>query len=569
MAPHSVTFQMMRPEAILAAMDGVMAPQAKPLDEAQRVVLAEYLTGQNLATSDNTLPAPRCEEWKSRFDFDKTPAFTGWGLSRGNTRFVDAATAGLSAEEVPRLRLKWAFAYPNATRVRSQPSLAGGAVYVGSQDGTVYALDEETGCVRWTFRADAEVRTALVVSPWKAGDASAAPAVFFGDTEGSVYSLDAQTGAQRWRMQPHTHPAASISGTPALHEGRLYVPVSSREWASAADPAYECCTFRGSVVALDAASGARIWQTWTIPQEPRLTGDTNAAGTPTWQPAGAPIWSTPTIDAEHGRLFVGTGEAYTSPASAYSDSIIALDLATGDRLWHYQATAGDAWNMACMLKDRTNCPAEDGPDFDFGAPPILLAMEGDKDIVLAGQKSGYIHALDAATGQLIWREKVGLGGYAGGIHWGMAATGDALYAPNSDTDFLGHWKGTRRPGLFALEPVTGEQLWFSPNDDICPEDRKPRCDPGLSAPVTAIPGIVFAGGFDGVLRAYDAANGQVIWSFDTARDFETVSGETAHGGSIEADGPVVANGKVFINSGHLYGGRMPGNVMLVLEPAPP
>ncbi|MBI1180209.1 MAG: PQQ-binding-like beta-propeller repeat protein [Alphaproteobacteria bacterium] len=562
---------MMRPEAILAAMNGVMAEQAAGLSQEQRVVLAQFLAGQTLEGEklNETRPVKMCAEWESRFDFNRPPAFKGWGITRGNTRFIDGATAKLPADAVPRLEVKWAFAYPNATRTRSQPSLAGGAVFVGSQDGTVYALDAATGCARWTFRADAEVRTAIVVSDWALGDTAAHPSAYFGDTGGTVYRLDAVTGQEIWKVEVDPHPAATVTATPTLYDGRLYVPVSSTEWASAADPAYECCTFRGSVVALDAETGKQLWKTWTIPQEPHLTGDTNPAGTPIWQPAGAPVWNSPTIDEKRDRLYVGTGESYTSPASPFSDAILALDLKTGKLVWRYQATAGDAWNMACMLNDRTNCPAENGPNFDFGAPPMLVTPKGGGDIIVAGQKSGYIHALDASTGHLIWRRKIGLGAHTSGIHWGMAAYDDVLFAANSDTRFLGRWAGTPPPGLFALDTVTGGQVWFSPNDRPCPPDGNPRCDPGLSAAVTAIPGVVFTGGYDGWIRAYEAGTGKVIWSFDTARDFETVNGSTARGGSIEVAGPVVADGTVYVNSGHLYGGHMPGNVLLALAPASP
>jgi polyvinyl alcohol dehydrogenase (cytochrome) len=443
--------------------------------------------------------------------------------------------------------------------------VGGGAVYVGSEDGTVYALDEDSGCMRWSFRADAEVRTAVVPAPWQVGE-MAQPAVYFGDEAGNAYRLDAVTGQQVWKARVDTHDHAAVAGSPVLHEGRLYVPVASDEWVAAADPDYECCSFRGSVVALDAATGARLWQSWTIKGEPHLTGDTNAAGTPVWQPAGAPVWGSPAFDPKRQRLYVTTGSATTSPASQASDAVVALDLETGKPVWRYQATSGDAWTLSCAAKDKTNCPIENGPAFDFTAPPLLVTTPGGRDIVLAGQKSGYVHALDAETGNLVWRQKLGRGGFAGGVHWGMAADGTALYVPISDTVFQGQGSGQRRPGLFAIEPATGEQLWFAANADACPAERKPACDPGLSAAVTVMPGAVLAGGYDGWLRAYDTSTGQVIWSLDTTAPITTVSGETAYGGSMEGGGPLVAGGKVFVTSGSLQGGRMPGNLLIVLEP---
>jgi polyvinyl alcohol dehydrogenase (cytochrome) len=563
-AAHAVTFQLMRPEGMLDAMAGVMAPQAEGLSGDQRLALAEFLTGQKLQSE----PVAACAEGQSPFDFRQPPPLDGWGFGPGNRRFVDGETAGLGAADLPRLRVKWAFAYPNATRARSQPTVAGGAVFVGSQDGTVYALDAASGCARWTFRADGEVRTAVLVEPWSAGDTAARPSAYVSDADGKVYRLDAQTGAPIWSVEVDEHPNAVISGTPTLHAGRLYVPMSSTEWAAAADPAYECCTFRGSVTALDAASGKMLWRTYTIPSEPRLTGDTNPAGTPTWHPAGAPIWNSPTVDAARGRLYVGTGQSYTSPAAAASDAVLALDMETGKLLWQYQATAGDAWNMACTLRDRANCPAEAGPDFDIGGPPILLRLPAGKDIVLAGQKSGTVHALDAETGHAIWRRKVGAPG-VGSIQFGMAADAGVVYVPikPQGKERIGSNRD-RPPGLFALDAVTGEQLWFSPAEAACPPPRDPRCAPGLSAPVTAVPGVVFAGGLDGWLRAFDMVGGGLLWSFDTAQPFATPDGRTARGGSIDTDGAVIAGGRLYVNSGHLYGGGMAGNLLLAFEIGP-
>lgn len=565
MVRYGKTFRLMRPETVIAAMDGVMAQQAGPLTEDQRIAVAEFVTGRGLGTTTDTPAPPMCAEWQKHFDLNRPPLLASGGANAANTRMTSAGAARLAAANLPRLAVKWAFAFPGATRARAKPTVGGGAVYVGSEDGTVYALDEDSGCLRWSFRAEAEVRTAVVIAPWQPGD-SATPSVYFGDEAGNAYRVDAVTGQPVWKTAVDTHPLASIVGSPVLYEGRLYVPVASTEWVAAADPDYECCTFRGSVAALDAATGARLWQSWAIQEEPRLTGDTNAAGTPTWRPAGAPVWSSPAVDEKRKRLYVATGGSYTSPASRASDAVIALDLLTGKPVWRYQATAGDAWTLSCQMKDKTNCPAENGPAFDFSAPPVLVTLPGGWDIVLAGQKSGYVHALDAQTGNLIWRQKIGRGGFAGGIHWGMASDGAALYVPIADTAFQGQGSGQRRAGLFAIAPSTGEQLWFTPNEDACPPGRKPACDPGLSAAIAVMPGAVLAGSYDGWLRAYDVATGQVIWSFDTTASIATVSGETAHGGAIEGGGPLVADGRIFVTSGSLYGGRMPGNVLIVLEP---
>jgi polyvinyl alcohol dehydrogenase (cytochrome) len=562
-APHSVTFQMIGTRAILKSMiDGVMQLQAKPMSSDEIHQLAEHLGGSTL-DSASALPLKMCDADVAAQDPEMLPKSSDWGIDPQNTRFITDGIAALEASDVPQLRLKWAFAYPNSTRARSQPVIAGNTVFMGSQDGTIYALDLASGCVRWTFAADAEVRSAVSIEAAHDGGDGRGPMAYFGDFIGQVYALDATSGTLVWKSSVEDHHNVTITGSPKLHKGRLYVPLSSSEWASAADPAYECCTFRGGIAAFDTADGRMVWKSHTITEQPQLTGAKNRAGAAMWAPAGAPIWGSLTIDEKRNRIYAGTGQAYTSPAADSSDSIIAFNLDTGDIEWVYQATKGDAWNMSCFIGEAANCPEEDGPDFDFGAPPVLLTLSNGRDIILVGQKSGFVHALDPRQqGALIWKKRIGLGGFAGGVHWGMAAHNDVLYAPNADTNFINKWQGERTPGLYALKAETGEQIWFTPAPDVCAEEDKPECDPGLSASVNAIPGVVFAGGFDGRLRAYDSLTGEIIWDFNTAREFETLSGEMARGGSIESDGPAIAHGHVLINSGYLFGGRMGGNVLL-------
>lgn len=562
-APHAVKFQMFGPKAILGALEsGVMRTQGSALSAEERRSLAEFLGGATLPTS-TTVVLKRCKAGQSAFDFKRPPPLAGWSMALDGSRFVSASTAGLKATDIPKLELKWAFAFPGATRARSQPTVGAGAVFVGSQDGTVYALDFATGCVRWTFLADAEVRTSPTLEPWTAGDTKARPRLFFGDFNGNAYAVDAQTGLLQWKTRVDAHPRLTITGSPRLFEGRLYVPMSSNEWAAAADPAYECCTFRGGVTALDANTGQLAWRSYSIPAEPQATGEKNAAGAIRRHPAGAPVWNSPTIDTKRRRLYVGTGEGYTSPAAAQTDSVLAFDLDTGRMLWWYQSIPKDAWNMACFIGGGPNCPHENGPDLDIGAPPILHRLPNGKEVLLVGQKSADVFALDPDDGRLVWRVKYGRGGFGGGVHWGMAATPQLLYAPNADTTFLGTEQGVAKPGLFALEPKNGSIVWFAPAPDACPPELKPACDAGFSAPPTAIPGAVFQPAFDGWLRAYRERDGKLLWEFNTVRDFDTVSGEKARGGSIESAGAIVVDGSVIVNSGYLFGGRMPGNVLLV------
>ncbi|MFZ8927494.1 MAG: PQQ-binding-like beta-propeller repeat protein, partial [Candidatus Nanopelagicales bacterium] len=353
---------------------------------------------------------PACTGDNAKFDLDRPPTLAGWGMTTANTRHVSQDVAGLAAQDVPTLRLKWAFAFHGASRARSQPTLAGGAVFVGSQAGTVYALDLATGCVRWSFQADAEVRSAPAIESWRPGDEEARPRLFFGDLNGAVYGLEALTGQLLWKVAANDHPRTTITGSPRVFEGRVYVPLSSTEWASAADPAYECCTFRGGVTALNAADGSLLWRSYTITEEPALTGTRNSAGALRRGPAGAPVWNSPAIDPERGQLYVGTGENYSSPATSTSDAIFAIALLSGAVRWVYQATANDAWNSACVRQERHNCPAEDGPDYDFGAAMVLARTSKGGDVLLGPQKAGVIHAVDPDDGTLLWRTKGGRGG---------------------------------------------------------------------------------------------------------------------------------------------------------------
>ncbi len=561
-APHSVKFQMIGTRAILASMEaGVMQAQGAALSANERRELAEFLGGATLVDAAATVP--RCAAPRAAFDATRPPPLAGWGMTLEGTRHVTADRAGLAAADVPRLGLAWAFAFPGASRARSQPTVGAGAVYVGSQDGTVYALDFATGCVRWTFQADAEVRTGPTLEPWSAGDATAAPRLWFGDFNGNAYALDARTGGLLWKTRVDTHPRLTITGSPRHHDGRLYVPMSSSEWAAAADPSYECCTFRGGVTALDARTGAVLWRSYTIPEEPRATDARNAAGSLRRHPSGAPVWNSPTIDVKRRRLYVGTGEGYTSPAAAQSDAVVAFDLDTGKMLWWHQSLAKDAWNMACFIGGGPNCPDENGPDLDIGAPPVLHRLPDGSDVLLVGQKSADVFALDPDDGRLLWKVRYGRGGFAGGVHWGLAASPTTLFAPNADTVFLGTEQGEAKPGLFALDPRNGAIKWFAPAPkDSCQPGTAPACDAGFSPPPTVIPGVVFQPAFDGWLRAYRETDGALLWAFDTVRTYDAVGGLKGQGGSIESAGAIVADGAVFVNSGYLFGGRMPGNVLL-------
>ena len=464
--------------------------------------------------------------------------------------------------------MKWAFGFPGDQSAYAQPAVAGGRVFVGSPAGVVYALSAATGCVHWFFDAERPVRTAVMISRVRTNSGQR-DAAFFGDQGGTAYALDAATGALLWKTKVEDFPGSRVTGSPVFHNGRLYVPVASGEETAGAAPDYQCCRSRGSLVALDAATGKQIWKTYMIPEEPIPTKK-SSAGTQLWGPSGASIWNSPTIDVRRNTLYVGTGNNFSDPPTRTSDAIVAMDLASGKIRWSRQMTAADAWTVGCRLPDKTNCAEANGPDFDFSSSPILVTMANGRRVLVAGQKSGMVHGLDPdADGKVLWSVKVGEGGTMGGVQWGSAADRSNAYVALSDIGriTLPNTLATdadpkRGGGMFALRVDTGERVWYTPPPGC---GDRPRCSPAQSAAVSAIPGVVFSGSVDGHLRAYATANGAIVWDFDTVAPYQTVNGVAARGGSLNGPGPAIAGGMLFTNSGYVNAGGMPGNVLLAFS----
>ncbi|MFT4823295.1 MAG: polyvinyl alcohol dehydrogenase (cytochrome) [Halioglobus sp.] len=561
-APQISLLQIMSASSVLRAMDsGVMQEQSNKLSAVQKQQVAEFLTGQKLSdVTELALPA-MCSAADKTFDRTALPKSEGWGVDLGNKRNFGSAQTQLTIDDMPELKLKWAFAYPDAVRARSQPAIAGGSVFVGSQNGSVYALNAESGCLRWQFSTVAEVRTGIVVAPWQSDQR---PMLFFGDLVGNVYALDASTGELLWRDRPDPHPSLTLTAAPAYYDGRLYVPLSALEVTAAADPLYACCTFRGGVAVYDTLSGEKLWIGRTIDEPAKVVGQ-NSAGTDRIAPSGAPIWNTPALDIKRKVMYVGTGTNYSSPANDTSDAILALSMEDGHIVWQQQVTTGDAWNMGCETKEKVNCPPENGPDYDIGAAIIIATNKHGRDILIAGQKSGDVYGIDPdKDGAKLWHQKLGRGGIQGGVHFGMAVNGDTLYVPMSDFDGGPRWPGIARPGMFALDISTGKQKWYTPAQDVC--EGREFCQPGLSAASSALPGGVLAGAMDGHIRAYKVGDGKVVWDFDTATLFDTLSGTQANGGSLGGgSGPVFNGDMLYLNSGYGIYFHMPGNVLLAFE----
>jgi polyvinyl alcohol dehydrogenase (cytochrome) len=527
---------------------GSMRDRVPDLSDDAKRALAEYLGGKKLGIAEiadaRSMPN-HCTTNSPLGDLSASPAWNGWGGDLSNTRFQSAKAAGLTAEQAPSLKLKWAFGFPGATAVQGQPTIALGRVFVGVDTGTVYSLDAASGCVYWSFPAEAAVRTAVSIGPWSGG---ARYAAYFGDLKANVFAVDAATGAQLWKVNVDDHPAARVTGAPRLYENRLYVPVASLEEAMGVQPSYPCCTFRGSVVALDAATGRQIWKTYIIADAPKPMRKT-AKGTQLWGPSGGGVWNSPTIDVKRHALYVGTGDAYSEPAGKTTDAIAALDLNSGKLLWAAQDTEGDAWIVGCPQDNRPeNCPKALGPDYDFGGSPILRELPNGKSVLIGGQKSGMVWAHDPdKKGAVVWKNLLASTPppASGQIVWGGAA------------DELNAYYGLATGGVVALQLTNGERRWFAPLDPA------PGLRGGHDGAITALPGVVLSGGWDGVLRALAASTGRVLWDFNTAQSFETVNKVAAKGGSMGAPGPTVAGGMVFVGSGN-PGVRngMPGNVLL-------
>ncbi len=465
--------------------------------------------------------------------------------------------------------MKWAFGLPQTTVARSQPVITDDTLFVAAVGGYLFALDRHSGCIKWQYTSEVPLRTSLGLGDVGEGD-DARTLLYFGDTDQHLNAVDAVTGELAWRVHVGVFEMSMLTGAPVPYGDHVIVPVSAMDVAAAANPEHECCRSHGAVHRVDGNDGSIIWTARMAP-EARPTVK-NSAGVQMWGPSGAAVWSTPTIDAKRGRVYVGTGQNTSKPASDMSDAIVAIDIETGEIAWHFQGTAGDVFNMACGFRG-PNCPGEPGPDFDFGASAILARNSDGKDILLAGQKSGDVYALDPDDGgRLIWQRKVGMGSALGGVHWGMAVAEGMVFVPIADP-VRGRPGSEPRPGIYALSIDDGAEVWA--------HQREPECTPsagrggplypdcprqiGLSAAPTVVDGAVIAGSLDGNLRAFSTDSGEVLWEYDTRRPFDTVNGVGAHGGAMDSTGVQLVGRMLYAQSGYAMFGQMPGNVLIAFE----
>jgi polyvinyl alcohol dehydrogenase (cytochrome) len=558
-APNRAALAQLAPETILTALTtGNMFRQGSALTDAERRAVSALLAGRPVGTAAPLPMEGRCTvappALRAR---DLQTGWNGWGAGVANTRYVPASAGGVTAPMMPRMKLKWAFGFPGVSSARSQPAVVGGRVFVGSESGDVFALDAKTGCTHWSYHAQAGLRTAVTVAPYKPASGPAGFAVFFADGTGSAYAVDAATGKEIWTRKLDSHPYAKATGSVTVHDGRVYVPLAGvGEEGQGGTGTYECCTFRGSVTALNANTGAVIWKAYTI-DEPKARGK-DPRGIMSWGPSGGGIWAAPTVDVKRKAIYVATGNGYTGPAVLTTDAVLAFDMNSGKLLWSQQPLANDVWVGGCRPTnppDNPNCPATLGPDYDFSASPMLVKQPNGKDLIVIQQKSGMVYGFDPdKKGEKVWEYRSSPGGGMGG-QWGGAADDRQAYFSVNGT------AGKTPGGIRAVRIDTGAEVWSKEaSERLCGTQR--GCSAAQGAAVSALPGIVLSGSMDGGLRAYASDDGTLVWSFDTNREFETVNGVKAKGGAMDGPGAAVGNGMIFINSGYVSLIGRPGNVLL-------
>jgi polyvinyl alcohol dehydrogenase (cytochrome) len=558
-APPRDALKQLSVARILRTLDfGVMVNMANVLNREEREAVAKYL---GVERPDAPVPPQAyCADRTVDIGASPNPIWNGWGPDPSNTRYTTAG--GITLDQVGKLKLKWAYGFDGDVSAFGAPTVLGRTLFVGSAGGAVQALSTDSGCIRWLYRASGPVRSALVAVP-----NGKTHVLVFTDITGWAYGVEAESGQLLWKKKPEPHESTRLTGSAAVHDGMVFIPAASWEESRAGNPDYICCTFRGSVTALRAKDGTQVWKTYTIREMPKQI-EKGPGSVGTWGPSGAGVWSAPTLDSKRGLLYIATGDNYSTPATDLSDAVLALDLKTGRIVWSKQVSPGDIFSGACT---GAGCP---GPDYDFGSSVLIEKLPNGHEVLLAGQKSGVVYALDPdRKGAILWQTRVGKGGTNGGVQWGMASDGQKVYAAVSDLARkvppgtviqIGLPPDpTQGGGLTALRISDGGKVWYAAPQPCGPI---PLCSPAQPAAVTAIPGVVFSGSDDGHLRAFATEDGRVLWDFNTVRDYATANGVRGKGGSLDGAGPVIAGGMLFVNSGYARNGGIAGNVLLAFAP---
>lgn len=549
---------------------GKMKLQASPLNETQLAQLIDYVVGRQ-EVDESWIASMQCDAPRRTPRLDVAPTVAHFGFDARNTRALTREQAGLSTEDMRRLEPAWALAFPGVTTMRAQPAIVGSTLFLNvGENAKVFALDisGDAPCIQWTYSSDVPTRSGI---GYGVMPGSGRKVIVFNDVATQIHLVDAMTGQLIWKQHVGLYDLSNTTGTPVIHGNRVYVPLSASEINVGGDERHLCCKTHGAFFALDLRTGRKVWTYHTMPEAKpiRDRGD----GQMMWGPSGAPIWTSPLLDAKRGLIYVGTGEATSAPAAPTTDAILALDMRTGRLRWKFQATPDDIFLTACMANPHgLNCPREGRLlDHDVGATAVMARRSDGRDLLLAGQKSGMLWALDPDTGKLVWNREFGKGSPLGGIHWGLALDGERVFVPIHAFPGPDGTDPNQVPGMHAVRVDDGSVQWSFVARPDCTGDRPrrvPTCkgNIGLSGAPTVIDGAVVEGSVDGFLRAFDARTGELLWSFDTAIPWKGVNGVSGHGGAIDNASIVATHGLLFVNSGYgLMGGQRAGNVFIAFR----
>ncbi|MDO9236705.1 MAG: PQQ-binding-like beta-propeller repeat protein [Aquabacterium sp.] len=512
----------------------------------------------------------------------------GFGFNGSNTR---NQTSEINANNVATLTVAYTQVASDAKEKRGAPAVTQQTVYF-SEGRDIVAANRATGCEYWRFTG-LDLRNPFVgggTNPIRSSiyylpATTTQPAmVYGGDQFAHVYALNAATGKQVWERFMGTDPVHhGISGSPQIHNGTLFMPISTNEvFLTTLEFWKPCCSSHGMLQAVDAYTGKIKWTYHTTPPA-RFNFWTWFKG-----PNGVSLWGTPMIDAANNAVVVGSGQNFSHPTTNNSDALISLDLDTGKVKWIFQTTKNDAWNASCQAPKGLNfhCSLPEGKDHDIGAPPILVNLPNGEKAILAGAKNGAVYSVNPATGALNWVRRLGVGGSLGGIHWGMAVDSKNVYAAVTDlfVNKLTRITGpggidgatseamkpvdNAHPGIYALDLMSGDLVW---EKHIQHQYKGETYNSLFSSALSVTNDVLLAANLNGVLKALRTSDGQELWSFDTAIKVTDANGVVGNGGTVDSVGPVPAGKDVYLNSGYsTFGGTNPwqagpGNALFVFR----